>query len=121
MARKSSPALKINTDAYQRLSCRLKLRGGRLRGLEAISHSTDGVQHLLFFVYFVADTAHQNIHHVRLRVETVVPDMFQDHRLGRHPAGMAHQKLEERKLSRLQLDALPSAFHLACQEIQAQI
>jgi hypothetical protein len=31
-----------------------------------------------------------------LRIEIVVPDMFQDHRLGDDPAGVAHEIFEER-------------------------
>src|SRR3954451_7390689 len=121
MARNRSPALRTNTEAYHRFSCRLKLRPGRLRRFEDITHSADRVQHAFFPVYFVANAADQHIDYVGLRIETVIPDMLEDHGLGDDSARVPHQEFKERKLARLQLDALGTALHLAGQKVQAQV
>src|SRR5436190_16559815 len=113
MARKRRPALRTKTEAYQRFSCRLKLRPGRLRRFEDITHPTDRVQHAFFPVYLVPNAADQHIDYVRLWIKTVIPDMLEDHRLGDDPARVPHQEFQEGKLARLQFDALGATFHLA--------
>ena len=56
---------------------------------------------------------HQHIHHIGLRIETVIKNVFQDHGFGHRPAGVAHEVLEQRELARLQLDGLAAPPHLA--------
>ena len=58
---------------------------------------------------------------VGLRVEMIVPDMFQQHRAGHHMAGVAHQVFEQLELARQQLDRLVAALDRAGQQVELEI
>ena len=60
-------------------------------------------------VDLLAQPEHEHVDDVGARVEAVIPDVRQDHRLRHHPAGIAHQVFEQRELARTELDvvALP--------------
>src|SRR6476659_4433837 len=98
---------------------------GRCRsgGLENISDSPDRLQHLLLeaLVDLVAQPEDEHVDHVRARIERVVPDVRQNHRLRDDPPGVAHQILEQRKLSRAESDFTAVAGNAASDEVHYQI
>jgi hypothetical protein len=55
----------------------------------------------------------EHIHYIRLRVEAVIKNMFEDHGLCDRAIGMAHQILKQRELPWLKFDAPAAAAHLA--------
>src|SRR5713101_1806245 len=108
---------------YQRFSRRLKLPAAFSSGFEDIAHPAQGVNHLLLEVPvdLVSQPANDDVHDVGLGIETVVPHVLHDHRLGNDLARVAQQIFQQRKLARLQLDSLAPARHLARDQVQAQI
>src|SRR5256885_9476468 len=58
---------------------------------------------------------------VGLRVEMVVPHIFQQHRPGYDMTGVAHQVFQELKLPRQEFDDLVAALHRAGQQIELEI
>src|SRR5258706_16421211 len=78
-----------------------------------IAHATNGLQPLLVEgpIDFLAKPTDQDVDDVGLRVEVVLPDVRQDHRLRDHFPGVAHQILEERELSWTEIDGRPRARH----------
>src|ERR1051325_8960849 len=95
----------------------------KLRWLEHITYAADRMDELgrKILVHFTPDAMHENIHHVGLRIETVVPHVFENHGLRHDTPGVAHEKLEQRKLSRLKLDAGTGARDFARNEIEGEI
>src|SRR3954452_17102497 len=89
-----------NSVAYQS-AMRSPKKSGRL-GSEDISHAADRMQQPLLErpVDFFAQAADQHVDDVGLRIEVVLPDVRQDHRLRDHLAGVAHQIFEEREFAR---------------------
>src|SRR5436190_9139553 len=69
----------------------------------------------------VAQPTHEHVYDVGLRVEAVLPDVRQDHRLGDNLARVAHQVFEQRELARPQVDTLACARHLPRQQIHHQV
>src|SRR6266571_9010011 len=63
-----------------------------LRGAQAIPCAADGVQQGMVevLVDFLSQPADMHVDHVGLRVEVVVPHVFQEHRPGYDMAGIAH-------------------------------
>src|SRR5580658_254576 len=110
-------ALTVNTPAYHRFRRRLKLRSRRLCSFENIANASDGMNDSFseFLLQLRAQTMRQNVHHIGLWVEAVVPDMLQNHRLGDRPSGIAHEQFEQGKLPVLQLDLLSSPGHFPSQ------
>src|ERR1044071_2260352 len=80
---------------------------------EDITDAPHGVQQLALerLVDLVAQTAHQHVDDVGLRIECVLPDVRQDHRLGDDATGVAHQVFEQAELARPQLDRTAVAAH----------
>src|SRR5258708_27559261 len=107
----------MNRVAYHKAirSPNARMKKGRtpFSGTEDIAHAADGVQQLLLerAVDLLAQPADQDVDDVGLRVEVVLPDVRQDHRLRDHPAGAAHQVLEEGELSWTEIDGCPPARH----------
>jgi hypothetical protein len=46
-------------------------------------------------VYFVAQTADQDIDHIGLWIKVKIPDLFHDHRLGNRTAPVAQHVIEQ--------------------------
>jgi len=99
------------------------VRVTRLRCFKNITDTANGLDHLLrkIFVHLAPQPMDQHIDHVRLRIKTVVPHMFQDHRLGHDPSGLAHEIFEQRLFARLQFDLLAGARYLPAQQIKYEI
>ena len=72
----------------------------RLRGPEDIAYSPDGVYHffLEFPVDLVSQSANQDVHYICLWIETVIPDVLQDHSLGKNPPRVAHQGIRAKQI-----------------------
>src|SRR5215510_16418205 len=89
-------------------------------GSEDITDAADGVQQLLRerFVDLVAQSAHQHVDDVGLRIEAVVPDVRQDHRLRDDAAGVAHQVFEQREFARAEIDRFAIACDLARKQVE---
>ena len=64
-------------------------------------------------VDLLAQAVDEHVDDVGARVEAVVPDVRQDHRLRHHAAGVAHQVFEQRELARPQRSMLAAAAHRA--------
>ena len=58
---------------------------------------------------------------VGLRVEMIVPDIFEQHGAGHHLPGMAHQIFEQAEFARLQRDVASGAAHRMRQPVEFQI
>ncbi|EGE60822.1 transcriptional regulator [Rhizobium etli CNPAF512] len=58
---------------------------------------------------------------VRLRVEVVVPDIFEQHGAGHHLAGIFHQIFEQAEFARLQRNFLAAAAHLVGEPVEFEI
>ena len=58
---------------------------------------------------------------VGLRVEMVSRHVFEEHRAGYHPPGMAHQVFEQLELASLQLDHLVVAPDLVGQQVEIEV
>src|SRR4249920_1523410 len=72
----------------------------RLRYLNDIAHTTDRLDKLggIVPLYLVTDATYQDIHHVSLRIKTIIPNMFKQHRFGDDTPRIPHQIFEEGKL-----------------------
>src|SRR6476620_4018773 len=100
-----------NSVAYQSASRSPKKRGGEkgVRPLfsrpEDIANPAHGVQQLLVErpIDLLAQPADQDVHDVGLRIEVVLPDMRQNHRLRDDAPDVAHQVFEQRELARPQI------------------
>src|SRR6476660_1160171 len=97
-----------NSVAYQSASRSPKNSGLRP---EDITHPAHGVQQLLLErpIDLLAQPADQDVDDVGLRIEVVLPDVRQDHRLRDDAADVAHEILEQRELARPQIDRLAAA------------
>src|SRR5712692_5850274 len=108
----------MNSVAYhspsRRPNARVK-RGRELFSLSTkdVSNAADSVQEFLLErpIDLLAQAADEHVDHVGLRVEAVVPDVRQDHRLRDDVAGIAHQVLEQRELARAEIDRRAAARH----------
>src|SRR5207248_8107560 len=85
--------------AYQSASRSPNVR--RFSPAENIPDPANGMDKLLFErpIDLLAQSAHQDIDDVRLRVEAVFPHVRQNHRLRHDLAGVAHQVLEQGELT----------------------
>src|SRR5208282_2152278 len=106
MRAKSATLLKVKSSTYQRLSRNPTLRRKRSSTLKDIANSPDGLDQCPVLVQLAAQPVNEHIHNVCLRIETVIKNMFQDHRLGDRAVGAAHEIFQQGKLARLQLDLL---------------
>src|SRR5437899_2718441 len=116
-------ALAVKIDAYQRFRRNVKVRPKYLRNFKDITHPAHGMNQLLreILVHLIAQSANEHIHHIGLRIETVVPDMFEDHCLGHHTTSMTHEIFQQCKLARLQFDLLPATGDFPSQQIEREI
>jgi len=72
-------------------------------------------------VDFGAQSRDMDVDHVGLRIEMIVPDMFEQHGPRDDLAGVLHEIFEQAKLSRLQRDFLSRARHLVGETIEHEI
>src|ERR1700732_3799347 len=86
----------------------------RLTARKDIANASDRLDGFLaaVFVHFVSQTTDEHINEIGLRVEAVIPDMFQNHGLRHDASGIAHQILEQGELARLQLNLFSRSCHL---------
>src|SRR5262245_26831606 len=96
---------------------------GRRNLSDDIAHTAYGLQQVLLerSIDLVAESAHQDVDDVGLRIEVVFPYMGQDHRLRHDLARISHQVLEEREFTRAELDHRAAAYHLAGQKIERDV
>ena len=99
--------LTIKIDEYQTVNRKPIVFRVRSRDFENIAHASNRVNPLGFriFVHLVPQSADQDINHVRLGIETISPDTFQDQRLRNDLPGILHQILEKVKLPGLQVNS----------------
>src|SRR5204863_5853423 len=92
-------------------------------GAQAIAGAAHSVQQrvLELLVDLLPQAADMYVDDVGLRVEMVVPHIFQQHRPGYDMTGVAHQVFQELKLPRQEFDDLVAALHRAGQQIELQI
>src|SRR5580765_1622633 len=115
---KRAAALKLKMTAYHRPSRTPKLRRNGSSRPEDIANSPNRVDHrrVLFrlcaralagargkrsaFLYFAAQTMDEHVHDIRLRIEAVIKNVLENHRLGHRTVRMAHEILQQRVLAR---------------------
>ena len=51
-----------------------------------------------------AQPVDEHVHHVGLRIEREIPDVFEDHGLGHGPAGVAQKEFQQREFLGLEFD-----------------
>src|SRR3954464_8248024 len=68
-----------------------------------VAGAADGVEKWIGVapVDLAAQPGHVDVDHVGLRIEVIVPRIFEQHRAGHHLAGILHQILEQAELARL--------------------
>src|SRR5580693_1513180 len=120
MNNNSTAALTAKISAYHRLSRTAKLRKN-LPASKDIAYSANGVQPRFVRVDLGPQTMHQDIDHVRLRIEAVIEDVLENHRFRHGATGLAHQVFEQGGFARLQFHLLTAARDGARQEVKRQV
>ena len=72
-------------------------------------------------IHFGPQTVDQHVHHVCLWIETVIPDVLENHRLRHRPADMAQQESQQGELLWLELDQLTRRPHLPGGEVEFEV
>src|SRR5215208_5327514 len=108
---------------YQTASRGARLWRRRSVSPENIAHPASRFDQRLLagHVDLLTKAMNQDIDDVGARVEVVVPNLREDHRLGDHPPGVPRQVLEQREFARAQIDAALAASDLAGQQVNRQI
>src|SRR5215471_4067443 len=103
--------LRTKKAEYQTINLNVIVLRMRLRRSKNITDSANGLNHFFreVLVYFVPQPANQHVHDVRLRIETVVPDVFENHGFGNDSTRVAHEVFEQREFSRLQIQLFLAA------------
>src|ERR1700730_16814010 len=116
----TAPTVKV--AANQRLSRTTKLCQ-ILVWPNDIADTSDRVDQLLRKspVHFRAKPVYQDIDHVGLRIETEIPNVFQNHRLGDRASGMTQQQFEQSKFTGLQLNFLSGANNFPGEQVHFKI
>src|SRR5688572_18906656 len=112
--------LVVKISKYQTLSWKVRVRAQRLRSFKNISNSSRGVDERAVGVHLAAQAVDQDIDHISLRIETIVPDVLEDHGLGNDPAGVAHEIFQKGKLMGLQVDLLLAARDFAGEQVEGE-
>src|SRR5277367_273090 len=68
-----------------------------------------------------AQARHVHIDHIGLRIEVIVPDMFEQHGTRNHLAGVLHQIFEQPEFARLQNDLLGPTRDFVRQPVKRQV
>src|SRR5438034_4300964 len=77
-----------------------------------VSRAADGVQQRLRepLVDLGAEPRDVHVDHIGLRIEVVIPDVFQKHGAGYHLPRMLHEIYQQPELARLQVELLAAAL-----------
>src|SRR5258708_30420200 len=78
--------------------------GRRTEHETGAAHAVDH-RRLLRLIDLATQPAHMHIDEIRVRDETIVPDLLEEHRSGHHLALVADHVFEEPELAREQVDA----------------
>src|SRR4051812_14115924 len=115
--------LATKTIAYHSARRKPRVWRSRSRHLENIANASNRVDHpgLEALVDLLAKPEHEHVHDIRTRIEAVIPDVRQDHRLRHHPAGISHQIFEQRELARAQLDVVPLPGGTPRHQVERQV
>jgi hypothetical protein len=75
-----------------------------------ISNSTYGLYELRLelLIYLVSQPAGEDVYHVRLGIEVIIPDMLHNHCLGKNVSSVPQQIFQEGELFGIQVYGLPS-------------
>src|ERR1700694_2452827 len=119
---KSETVLRMKNAEYHSASRKLIVLRNGSRAPENISDSPDGMNNLCgkIPVDLVAQPADQHVNDVGLRIEAVVPDVFQNHCFRHRTARITHQIFEQGKFARLQLEPVVPPLRLAGEQIENQ-
>ena len=88
---------------------------------ENVSHAAHRLDAFVVGIDLRAQTRHHDVDDVGLRIETVIPDVLEDHRLAHRAAGMAQEESEQGKLARLQVDRLAGTGDFARDEVERDV
>src|SRR5688572_14152934 len=113
--------LAVNVSRYQTLSWNVSVRAQRSRSFKGIANSSCRLDQCVVGIDLAAQPVNEHVDDVRLRIETVIPNVLQDHRLGDNPARIAHQVFEQGELARLELDFLVATPHFAGEQIEREV
>src|SRR5579883_2061325 len=72
-------------------------------------------------VDLLPEAADMDVDDVGLRIEMIVPDIFEQHRPRHHLTGAAHKEFEQAKLAWQKVDLLPAALHCPRQQVHLDI
>src|ERR1041385_3019001 len=88
-----------------------------------ISRAAHGVDQLAAetAIHLAAQPAHMGFHDIGARIEMQVPDIFQQHGAGHHPAHIAHQIFQQPEFLGLQLDRFAAAMYGTPDQIHFQV
>ena len=91
--------------------------------VKSIARATHGLQHRMIeiFIDFAAQAADLYVDDIGLRVEVIIPHIFQQHSARDHLSGVTHEVFQQAKLARLQINALAFTGNFAFQQIEFQI
>src|SRR6185312_80690 len=100
----SATLLHAKMNAYQSPSRTPTFRRAILIRPEDITDAAHGMNQLFFRIDLAAHAMHEHVDDVRLRVEAVIKNVLQDHRLRHDAIGVAHEIFEQCKFAGLQFD-----------------
>src|ERR1700689_1608599 len=117
---KRMAALTSNNAAKPSLSRNVKLRASCSTGFKTIADSANRLNKFdrKILVHLPAQPVDQHIHDIGLRIETVIPKLFQNHCFGYRATWMAQKQFQQREFAGLKFDPLAAARNLACKQIQ---
>src|SRR5688500_11630374 len=94
--------LAVKVSRYQTLSWKVSVRAQRSRSFKGIANSSRRLDQSVVGIDLAAQPVDEHIDDVRLRIETVIPNVLQDHRLGDDAARVAHEIFEQGEFARLE-------------------
>ena len=88
-----------------------------------ITHSPEGMNFFIakVAVDFISQSTDQHIHHIGLGIETVIPDMLENHGLGKDSLRISHEIFKQGKLPRLQINLCGAPEYFSRKQVQRQI
>src|SRR5258708_9406485 len=96
----------------------VRMKSGRRTEHETgAAHAVDH-RRLLWLIHLATQPAHMHIDEIRIRDETIVPYLLEEHGAGHHLALAAYHVLEEAELAREQIDAAGAAPRPTPREIR---
>src|SRR6267143_62335 len=98
----------------------VRMKSGRRTEHETgAAHAVDH-RRLLRLIHLATQPAHMHIDEIRVRDETIVPYLLEEHGAGHHLALAAYHVLEEPELAREQIDAAVAALRRTLDEIELE-